>query len=101
MMMALLMGVAPVPSIRRAAFSATTPLPSGASGRMPIGFWVCDAAENETTQMSRIGASNLVGFIDAPISGSVMLNSRRILVEIADGEKLFITIYRLTSGVVF
>jgi hypothetical protein len=43
--MALLSGGAPVPSISRAARNATTPLPSGGSGRIPIGAGFCGITE--------------------------------------------------------
>src|SRR5947209_19225361 len=41
---ALLIGAAPVPSIRRAARNANTPFPSGGSGRMPKGVEFCGRA---------------------------------------------------------
>src|SRR5207253_7049783 len=93
--MALLIAGEPVPSIRRAARSATTPLPSGDSGRIPIGDGFCGSTEMHR-QLNKIRAVNIsLKFLTAgPFiflrhllilraqAGSLRYNSRRILVEI-------------------
>src|SRR5260370_5894225 len=49
---ALVIGAAPVPSIRRAARKATIPLPTGGSGRIPIGaeLWGITEMERQETR---------------------------------------------------
>src|SRR6185295_9040521 len=56
---ALLIGAAPIPSIRRAALITTTPFPIGASGVMR---GVCDNAKGANRQRKSMEASSLFSF---------------------------------------
>src|SRR6185295_18879260 len=56
---ALLIGAAPVPSIKRAAFNTTTPFPNGASGVMR---GVCDNSKGANRQRTSMEAGSLYSF---------------------------------------
>src|SRR6266849_2493611 len=76
---AFVIGAAPVPSIKRAAFNTTTPLPSEGSGRMPMGAGFCGSTETHRQEIKISAKRNClevlisrlprVGLVDRPKNG--------------------------------
>src|SRR5260370_33364626 len=76
---AFVIGAGPVPSIKRAAFNTTTPLPSEGSGRMPMGAGFCGSTETHRQEIKISAKRNClellisrlprVGLIDRPKNG--------------------------------